>query len=75
MAADHTSMYSKLGNKEMADLEVLQPLDIDDQLGAILGQGEQVNIPNTFLFFLQTQADHTSAGTFCQKTNCRTASH
>ena len=38
----------------MADLEVLQPLDIDNQLCAVLSQGKEVNIPNAFLFFLQT---------------------
>ena len=46
-------MYNEM-LKEMANLEVLQPLHIDGQLCAVLGEGEQVNIPNSFLLFLQT---------------------
>ena len=46
----------------MADLQVLQPLNIDNQLCTVLGQREQVNIPNAFLFFLQTRDVHGSGG-------------
>ena len=33
-------------------LKMLQPLDIDDQPGAVLCEGEEVHITNAFLFFL-----------------------
>ena len=65
MPAD-TSKYTKLrerkGHRKMADLQVLQPLDIDNQFCAVLSQREQVNIPNAFLFFLQAKGAHGSGG-------------
>ena len=39
-----------------AYLQVLKPLDIDNQLCAVFCQSEQVNIPNPLLFFLHIPA-------------------